>query len=75
MDQPEDLRLWLEVYRCLEPSQFEPGSHLNLLERAIVRLNVWVSGIEWFLFGDPGTRRFMADTAYMHWILGLCCIL
>ncbi len=75
MDQPEDLRLWLEVYRSPEPRQFEPGFHLNLLERAIVRLDVWVSGIEWFLFGDPLTRRFMAEHAYMHWIIGLCCIL
>ena len=76
MDESELLRRLLEIGRDPELGEFEPGPGLNLLEEAVARLDLWVSDVtDWFLSGDPFTLPFLAETAYTHWIMALCCVL
>jgi len=76
MDESELLRRLLEICPDPELVEFEPGPDLNLLEKAVVRLDLWVSDVtDWFLFGDPFALPFLAETAYTHWIMALCCVL
>ena len=76
MDESELLRRLLEIGRDPELGELEAGPDLNLLEKVVAPLDLWVSDvIDSFRVGNPFTLGFLAETAYTHWIMALCCVL